>query len=494
MNTILVADDESEIRSYLGTALGCQGYHVEFADNGEDVLSRVHPDNRHGRAEVALILLDVLMPYMDGLQTLEGLRRICPEVPVIMLSGVSSAGNIVSAMKGGATDFLAKPVSYQDLSNAIQKALPTTGRDPVAAKPTYLEAEPILPVVGAWSKKLDLLLQRIGTSDVPVLLQGETGVGKEVLARKLHAKSYRAGRPFLKLNCAALPSELVESELFGYERGAFTGAFKNTPGKFEMANQGTILLDEIGDMDFKLQAKLLQVVQDHEFLRLGAKETVKVDVRVMAATHCNLEQAIVEGRFREDLYYRLNIIDIQIPPLRDRRDEILPLADYFLRTHATPDKPPLSLSRMLRDALLEHEWPGNIRELENVMRRYLVLRNDEAVADDLFRRAHRRSIALGRAPLTAQRAVVGDAGAANSGSPRLNGGSEKEPSAPEPLDSSILKGVDTAHRAAEAEVIIAALNAALWNRKQAATLLKIEYKALLYKMKKLGIGDKKSLG
>ncbi len=405
MSTILVADDESEVRSYLGAALGSKGYHVEFADNGEDVLERFSSEassDDPDRAKIDLILLDLLMPYKDGLQTLEQLRRIRPEVPVIILSGASSPVNIVAAMRVGAVDFLAKPVSHQDLSQAIQKALPLAAPGPIASRISVRDREPVIPVVGAWSQKLDLLVQRIGSSDVPVLLQGETGVGKEVLARKLHARSPRFAQPFLKLNCAALPSELVESELFGYERGAFTGAFKNTPGKFEMANQGTILLDEIGDMDFKLQAKLLQVVQDHEFLRLGSKETTKVDVRVMAATHCNLEQAIVEGRFREDLYYRLNIIDIHIPPLRDRKDEILPLAEFFLRTHATDDKPVVGLPATLRDALLEHEWPGNIRELENVMRKYLVMRNPEAVAEELLRRAHKRSLALRRTPAASQ--------------------------------------------------------------------------------------------
>jgi two-component system response regulator AtoC len=476
MNTILVADDESEIRSYLGAALGSQGFRVEYADNGADVLERLRPGNDQEGAGVSLVLLDILMPERDGLQTLEELQRIRPEVPVIMLSGASSPGNIVNAMKGGAIDFLAKPVSYHDLAAAIQKVLPSGKNAPAAISK---EDEPIPPIIGAWSQKLDLLLQRIGTSDVPVLLQGETGVGKEVLARKLHAKSMRANYPFLKLNCAALPSELVESELFGYERGAFTGAFKNTPGKFEMANHGTILLDEIGDMDFKLQAKLLQVVQDHEFLRLGAKETVKVDVRVMAATHCNLEQAIVEGRFREDLYYRLNIIDIQIPPLRERRDEILPLADFFLRTHATPDKPALGLTPRLRDALLDHDWSGNIRELENVMRKYLVLRNAEVVAEDLARRAQKRNLALRTSSSKIQAPVAALEDKITNEAP--------------PAQPSVLKGVNNAHRAAEAEVIIAALNSALWNRKQAAALLKIDYKALLYKMKKLGIGDKKGV-
>ena len=212
-----------------------------------------------------------------------------------------------------------------------------------------------------------------------------------MVAHKLHRGSGRAGKPFLKLNCAALPSELVESELFGYERGAFTGAFKNTPGKFELANGGTILLDEIGDMDVKLQAKLLQVLQNGEFLRLGSKEVTKVDVRVMAATHQNLERAITEGRFREDLYYRLNVIDIRIPPLRERTDEILSLAEFFILTHATPSEPVLEIPGSLQTALLEHSWPGNIRELENVMRKFLILRNADLMIQDLRRRRTTRS-------------------------------------------------------------------------------------------------------
>ena len=515
MTTILVADDEPDVRRYLGVALGCDGYQVEFAENGNEVLERI----RRGGSEVALILLDILMPYRDGLETLEELRRIRPNVPVIVLSGASSSANIVKAMRGGAVDFLPKPMSHEDLSGAVQKALPLAQGRPPLAKPRSHEPQTLGPVAGAWSQKLELLVSSIGTSDVPVLLQGETGVGKEVLARKLHARSARAAYPFLKLNCAALPSELVESELFGYERGAFTGAFKSTPGKFEMANQGCILLDEIGDMDFKLQAKLLQVVQDHEFLRLGAKEPSKVDVRVMAATHRNLEQAIVEGRFREDLYYRLNIIDIHIPPLRERRDEILPLAEFLIQTHATHDKPALDIPFTLRNALLNHDWPGNIRELENVMRKYLVLRNADIVADGLLHMTRKRTVAVGGATAPTNQVATGDRAGdilsvlrsvhwnqrkaaellnmdsetlaqklialSISKPPHLGGALDEQSSS----DPSILKNVDSAHKAAEVEAIVAALSAARWNRKQAAALLKIDYKALLYKIKKLGIRD-----
>ena len=316
MTRILIAEDEPEVRNYLGIALNCQGYEVELVENGQEAIDYLenHSEN------ISLLLLDLMMPLKDGFETLKEVRRGWPAMPVITLSGSCTRANVASVLKGGALDFLSKPIAHDELFQAIQSALsgPRAGR--VAESGRGMECS--LSAGGAWSERIESLLKRIGNSDVPVLLRGETGVGKEVFARKLHEQSRRAGRPFVKLNCAALPSDLVESELFGYEKGAFTGAFKSTPGKFEMANGGTILLDEIGDMDFKLQAKLLQVLQDREFFKLGAKETFRVDVRVMAATHCDLEKTIKDGRFREDLYYRLNIVEVHVPPLRERKDEI----------------------------------------------------------------------------------------------------------------------------------------------------------------------------
>jgi two-component system response regulator AtoC len=369
---------------------------------------------------------------------------------------------------------------------------------------------------GTWSQRVNALLERVGGSDVPVLLRGETGVGKEVLARRLHEQSKRAGRPFLKLNCAALPSELVESELFGYERGAFTGALKNTPGKFEMANGGTILLDEIGDMDFKLQAKLLQVLQDKEFLRLGAKDTCRVDVRVMAATHCNLEEAIEAGRFREDLYYRLNIVEVHVPPLRERKDEILTLSEFFLQKYAPNETP--QIPSALQQPLIGHDWPGNVRELENVIRKFLVFRSVEMIAADLKQKARPTSggkILRSPVPIpdsangSSPRGItptepddaaltpdhVSSAGSGTSFAPayappapgrQLSNGVSEEPA----VQASVLAQVDLARKRAEVDVILSALHSTLWNRKQAAKLLNIDYKALLYKMKKLGIGEK----
>ena len=482
---ILVAEDEPEVRNYLGIALQCQGYQVDFAETGEEVLNHLQAN----KDEVSLILMDIMMPRKDGIDTLRELRQMGSAPPVIMLSGASSPWNIVESMRNGAADFLPKPVSHEDLAQSIARAI---GEPPLAraAASDETHAAEDLVIRSSWSDKIETLVRQVGSSEVPVLLQGETGVGKEVLAHKLHARSRRASKPFLKLNCAALPSELVESELFGYERGAFTGALKNNPGKFEMANGGTILLDEIGDMDFKLQAKLLQVLQDKEFLRLGARDVCRVDVRVMAATHRDLELAITEGRFREDLYYRLNIIQIQIPPLRDRRDEILPLAMHFLKKYAT-EAPAPELPRSLRNALISHNWPGNVRELENVVRKFLVLGNSELIIRELGNRAVAKTLAppmrqapevMPTTPTVEPERTPKEDKTAPSALPFVDVATE-EP-------HSVLGKVDAAPRQAESQAILNALNACLWNRKEAASLLKIDYKALLYKMKKLGIGDK----
>src|SRR5579863_10110201 len=327
--SILVAEDEPEIRNCLELQLRCRGYAVQHAENGDEVLNMVRDGSGSG---VSLILLDIMMPCKDGIETLREIRRFDKTLPIIVLSGLSSPTTIVEAMKLGANDFLAKPVGNDQLIEAIHRALEPriVVQNP---KEAFLSraAHNQFASGPSWMMKMETLLRQVGASDAPVLLGGETGVGKEVLARLLHANSPRATNRFLKVNCAALPSELIESELFGYERGAFTGAVKAKPGKFDMADGGTILLDEIGDMDFRLQAKLLHVLQDQEFERLGGSETIRVNVRIMAATHADLENSIREGRFREDLYYRLNVINIHVPPLRERPDEIPLLAAHFLK-------------------------------------------------------------------------------------------------------------------------------------------------------------------
>src|SRR5450432_54439 len=347
-------------------ALKCMGYLVELAQDGDEVLSFVQTS----RSEVSAIVLDIMMPNRDGIDTLREIRRIDPDLPVIMVSGASSTLNVVAAMKNGATDFLCKPVAHEDLSKALLRALDLKEGEYIRP-PRNTAAAATKPFVGTnpRMKEIQALVGRIGWSEAPVLIQGETGTGKEVVARELHLRSPRASKLFLKLNCAALPSELVESELFGYERGAFTGAFQKKAGMFELADGGTILLDEIGDMDVRLQAKLLQVLQDREFQRIGGRETVKVDVRVMAATHCDLEAAIGEHSFREDLYYRLNVINLVLPPLRERPEDILPLAEFLMAKHCPPGVPIPAIAPELANAMLAYGWPGNVRQLENMVRR-----------------------------------------------------------------------------------------------------------------------------
>jgi len=475
--TILLGEDELEVRSYLEMALRCHGYSIESAQDGEEVLNCLERD----RGKISLILLDIMMPRKDGLETLRDIRRFNRDLPIIMLSGASSPLKVVEAMKSGATDFVPKPVSHEDLRDAIEKALglnvPMNGHGSAV-----VNHQPAAATSNGFSgavrvKAIEALLRQIGPSEVPVLIQGETGVGKEVIARQLCAQSPRADEIFLKLNCAALPSELVESELFGYERGAFTGAFQKKPGMFEMADGGTLLLDEIGDMDFKLQAKLLQVLQDQEFQRLGGKDRIHVDVRVIAATHCDLEKAMAEGRFREDLYYRLNVVTIRVPPLRERPDEILPLAEFLLKKHTRPGMAPLPITPALHQGLVAHSWPGNIRELENVMRKYLVIRDAEMVVEDLRVRTLRR--AGGSMPEIPMKAAAASAGASASAG--------LDTDIPVGVQTPILRQVTKAKEQAETEAILTALNSTRWNRKQAAQILNIDYKALLYKMKKLSI-------
>jgi len=494
---ILVAEDEPEIRDYLQIALERPEFVIDFAENGEEVLSALSAAPR----PPSLLIMDVVMPRKDGITTLKEIRRRNSSLPVIMLSGVSTASNVEEAMKNGASRFLTKPVSHEELCRAVDSVL-SVPIIPISTRPASLSTKTEFNLrAGNWGRKIEPLLKRLAPYDVPILLQGETGVGKEVLARYIHDNSLRAGKTFLKLNCAALPPELVESELFGYEKGAFTGAFRSNAGKFELADGGTILLDEIGDMDLRLQAKLLQVLQDREFYRIGAKVPTRVDVRIIAATHRDLEARIEEGEFREDLYYRLNVFNFVIPPLRDRLDEIVPLASFFLRKHAG-DGPLPEINPELRAALCGHRWPGNIRQLENIMRRYLVVRNSDLIIEEL-NRTNQRAYAsrFGPSKLANEvewSAAVAVGGASSSGiKPHRGPGSQGQVDRPlqaEPdstyatyAEDSEFARLDQSRKAAESEVIMKALYSTNWNRKRAAALLGIDYKALLYKIKKLNI-------
>jgi two-component system response regulator AtoC len=475
--TVLVAEDELEVRAYLEMALSCLGYAVELAQDGAEAMECL----RNSGGEIKAVLLDFVMPTKDGIDTLREIRELYPDLPVILVSGASSPLNIVSAMKNGATDFLSKPVTHEDLRKALLRALNVNAVERMNPKRSTVGTAQAYIGKSQKMAQLHAILGQVGWAEAPVLIQGETGSGKEVIARELHANSRRAKKPFFKLNCAALPSELVESELFGYERGAFTGAFQRKPGIFEVADGGTVLLDEIGDMDVRLQAKLLQVLQDSEFQRIGGKETIKVDVRVIAATHRDLLKSIEAGQFREDLYYRLNVVNLVLPPLRERKEDIAGLLDFLLKKYLTQGVPMPLMTAELRSAVLAWDWPGNVRELENFARKFLIFQDAALMVRDLCEKVKRQ------APIARTRPLA-RAAAAGDGGDGMHGGYDP------PVDDSVpvLEQVTQAKRQAEAGAILAMLHATRWNRKQAAALLKIDYKALLYKMKKLGIDQKVS--
>jgi two-component system, NtrC family, response regulator AtoC len=485
--TILVGEDDLEVREYLELALTRQGYCVELAQNNDEVLAYL----QSGAQPVAAVVLDPIMLRREGADALREIRKHSGGAPVIMVSGAAPPQNVEEAIKNGATDFVTKPVNPEDLRRALKAALDKTAppEHPVT-RPSGQNSTPVFYGSSPAMLELRRLIAQIGWSETPVLMRGETGAGKEVFARELHALSPRAARPMLKLNCAALPSELVESELFGYERGAFTGAFQRTSGMFERTDGGTILLDEIGDMDFRLQAKLLQVLQDQTFHRLGGREMVRVDVRIIAATHRDLERGIAEHTFREDLYYRLNVINVRVPPLRERREDILALADFLIRKHGCAIQPPdgipgalPQLPASLQNAFLSYHWPGNIRELENLVRKLLVLRDPELIRRDLLSRMS--APAASGAPPAAPSAAAASTEPASAvisidAGYRRQGGPE-----------TVLQQVARQKQEAERAAITTALTSVNWNRRRAAAMLQIDYKALLYRMKKLGIEKEK---
>jgi two-component system response regulator AtoC len=478
--TILLGEDDFEVRNYLETALKCQGYSVEIAEDGEEVLSAL----QRRPVPVSAVILDVILPRKDGLEALKEIRRFDPVTPIIMIDGAASRPEVVQAMKSGANDFLAKPINPEDLRRALSTALSSRGSaGSPAPVPAAASDRQVLFGTSPQMLRLQQSIDAIGWSDTPVLILGETGVGKEMFAREIHARSPRAKKPILKLNCAALPSELVESELFGYERGAFTGAFQKKPGMFELADGATILLDEIGDMDFKLQAKLLQVLQDQEFQRLGGKDTIRVDVRIIAATHRDLKKAIAKNAFREDLYYRLNVINVRVPALRDRKEDIIPLAEFLIRKHTSAGTACPAVPTMLQEVFLNYHWPGNVRELENAIRKFLVLRDANGIEHELRDQAESEPINPPSRPVAPPDVTLPAVKApAIPVLPELN-------AVPGPVP--VLEQLERAKREADRSAILAVLKSTNWNRRLAAAQLHIAYKSLLYKMKGLSIKKEK---
>lgn len=377
MNThsarILIADDEESLRFVLEKALRNRGYHVETTSRGDEALALLLGD----RFDLALV--DIRMPGLDGLSLLTRLREARKGPAVIVITAQNTMANAIEAMKRGAFDYLTKPFDLEELFILIERACETRRLSLELAR---LEAnerrrfELGVEIIGATPAMQEIFktIGRVAPTDATVLLQGESGTGKELIARAIHAHSARWSGPFVAVNCSAVPRDLLESELFGHERGAFTGAVEQRPGLFEVASGGTLFLDEIGDMPLELQAKLLRVVQEREFTRVGGRELIKTDVRFVAATNQRLDQAVQQGRFREDLYFRLNVVPIRVPPLRQRRADIPELVRYFLRkislelgTNVT------GVSAEAMTLLLEHSWPGNVRELENTLIQAAVL-------------------------------------------------------------------------------------------------------------------------
>ena len=454
---VLVVDDEPSIRKYLQTLLEVDGYHVTAVASGPEALESVQ---QGGRPD--FIILDVLMQEMDGLETLRRLMQVDRSLSVIMLSCSNEVTTVVEAIRLGAQDYLTKPFEKAELDAALLKARQKMDLrkenqalreycDHLTEDLSFLASSPQMV-------RIRQQILQIAPVDVPVFICGESGVGKEVVARMIHMRSTRRNQPFVKVNCAALPGELLESELFGYEQGAFTGAVRSKPGKFELANKGTIFLDEIAEMSPHLQAKLLHVLQDHQYSRLGGRHMVGVDVRVLAATNVEVQEAMKSGRLREDLYYRLNVLSINVPPLRERTTEIPLLFRHFLNKYSEKfQKAPPNPSEHLMEAAIRYAWPGNLRELENFVKRYVILEDDEGSFRELVEMAAAR-----------QRT-----------SPREE---------PLPVREQGLKALVRGLKdKAEMEAIADALEKTHWCRKDAAKMLGISYKALLYKIRQFNL-------
>jgi DNA-binding NtrC family response regulator len=375
MSHVLIVDDEAAMRAALEANFLRRGWRVRTAAGVGEAMEKFR------MAPSELVVTDMRMPDGDGLQVMQGVRSMAPETPVILLTAYGSVPDAVQAIKEGACDYLQKPVCFEQLEEAAERILGRGGEDLPAGDSEMIGSSPEL-------RTAIVRARRVAQTEADILVEAESGTGKELLARMIHRNSARAAGPFVAVNCAAFPDNLLESELFGHVKGAFTGATLAKPGKFELANGGTLLLDEIGEMPLGLQPKLLRVLQEREVDRLGGTAPVPVDVRVIATTNRNLSEQVEDGEFRADLYYRLNVVPLGIPALRERRGDIRELALHFLRKHETKAQPGLyRLSEELAAVLELHDWPGNIRELENFIRRALALTHSATLGPELFETA-----------------------------------------------------------------------------------------------------------
>ena len=380
---ILVIDDEEVVREVFQRLLKSEGYQAEFCTSGEDGLKLIR------EKEFDAVILDVMMNGIGGLATLQELRKLDGDIPVLMLTAYASLENAIECMKQGAFDYITKPFKNDEVMLAIQKAIEQRSllRENKNLKSQLKGIFGFENIVGhsEQMRKVFDLVSQVAPSRSTILITGESGTGKELIAKAIHFHSPRSGRPFVVVNSGSLPPDLLESNLFGHMKGSFTGAIASKKGLFEVADGGSIFLDEIGNIHLDTQSKLLRVIQEKEFMRVGGVDTVHVDVRIVAATNSDLYSLVKDGKFREDLYYRLNVISIQLPPLRERMDDIPLLSDFFIQKYCREnDKPSLHLTPQALNAMMDYHWPGNVRELENVIERAVVLCRAETITVDLL--------------------------------------------------------------------------------------------------------------
>jgi two-component system response regulator HydG len=375
---ILVVDDESSHRKMIEAVLSEEGYEIYQADNGQAAIDEVE------EKFYDLVIMDIRMPKVGGIDALKKIKTLSPGIPIIIMTAYASVGSAVDALKSGAYDYLTKPLDIEEIKIMVAKALRhhQLEQENIFLKERLNDRFDFSNIIGR-SPSMTRLFETVALvapSEATVLIVGESGTGKELIANAIHQNSPRKDRPFIKVNCAALPETLLESELFGHEKGAFTGAIARKQGRFQLAHNSSIFLDEIAEMAPATQAKILRVLQEREFEPVGSTQTIKVDTRVIAATNKTLEEEIREGRFREDLYYRLNVVAVDVPPLRHRREDILLLADFFLKPYAEKNRRLIKgFTPRATDLLMRHDWPGNVRELENIIERAVIMSRGEMI-------------------------------------------------------------------------------------------------------------------
>ena len=452
---ILVADDEQSMREFLDIMLKKEGYKVSLASNGEEVVKLVDNDL------FDLVLLDIRMPKLDGISALKKIKANAPETIVIMITAYASADTAIKAMKEGAYDYITKPFKVEEIKLIIKNALEKKNlqKENILLKQVVRDRYHFGNIIGQSPKMMALydLLEKVSPTKTNILIAGESGTGKELVAKAIHYNSPRKEKPFVTLNCGAIPESLIESELFGHMKGAFTDAIATKKGLFEVADEGTIFLDEISELPLLMQVKLLRVLQDKEFKRVGGTEDIRVDVRIISATNKDLEEGVKEKRFREDLFYRLNVIQIKLPPLRDRKEDIQILANHFLKKYSEElSKNILKITPEALQILLNYDYPGNVRELQNIIERAVALESSQELT------AHNLSSYLSEQPL-------------------LKKG---------PIDIEIpSEGIDLEKMVEDLErtLLLKALDKTKGIKKKAAELLHINFRSMRYRLEKYGL-------